>query len=290
MDIAAELPAFERHLKARGASPHTIRNYLADLEHFRSFLGSRPELDPAERGTVLRYAGDQMEKSYGRATVARRLSTLRSFYKFCMDGSRITINPAAGCRGPKRGRTLPNYLSERQVSALLEKPDPASPLGPRDAAILEVFYSCGLRVSELAGLDLRHVDLEGRLVRVRGKGDKERLVPIGRAAIAALRRYLETRGRSAEPALFLNCDGRRIGPRGLYGLVSRYGRKAGIPQGIGPHSLRHTFATHLLNRGADLRSIQDLLGHESISTTQMYTHVDLESLTKVYDRAHPRSR
>jgi len=287
----------------RGYSLHTLRNYRIDLKQFLGFLNEKKGETAGKEGysvdflDIREYLG-RLHGRYRRSTIARKLSAIRSFYAFAEKRGLTEINPAADISTPKLERTIPNYLAVDQMFSLLECPDRGAPLGLRDLAILEVLYSCGLRVSELAGLNLDSVDLEQRLVRVLGKGNKERVVPIGRHAVAALKIYLEatqslrrkkTRGTPIS-ALFLNCRGGRLSTRSMGKLVKRYGRQSGLMTDISPHALRHSFATHLLDGGADLRSVQELLGHVSLSTTQKYTHVSLDRLMEVYDKAHPRSR
>jgi len=245
---------------------------------------------------IREYLG-RLYKRYKRSTIARKLSAVRSFYLFAEKSGRSDKNPAAAVMTPRQENTIPNYLPVDQMFALLEGPDKGTPLGLRDLAILEVLYSTGLRVSELAGLNLHDVDLDQRLVKVLGKGSKERIVPIGKAAVSVLTAYLDSttaqRARNRKGMVFpvfLNARGGRLSTRSIATVVKRYGVKCGLMTEISPHSLRHTFATHLLDGGADLRSVQELLGHSSLSTTQRYTHVSLDRLMKVYDKAHPRSK
>jgi integrase/recombinase XerC len=291
----------------RGYSVHTLRNYHIDLTQFSQFLkekkGIGKDEDMDEAGVHVDYQDirEYLGRLYGRykrSTIARKLSAIRSYYAFAQKMGLTEVNPAADISTPKLERTIPGYLPVDEMFSLLEGPDRSKALGLRDLAILEVLYSCGLRVSELAGLNLSSVDFAERLVRVLGKGSKERIVPIGRKALAALKRYLDSTtalrqkaGTGVESkALFMNFRGGRLGTRSIWKLVKRYGKESGLMTEISPHALRHTFATHLLDGGADLRSVQELLGHVSLSTTQKYTHVSLDRLMEVYDRAHPRSK
>ncbi len=295
---------FLSELKSRqGCSLHTIRNYRIDLVQFAKFLdkeglskGGRSRLGEIDFLVLRGYLG-YLHARYQKKTIARKLSTIRSFYSFLEREGVVKGNPAADIATPKQAISIPNYLPVDEMFRLLEGPDKEKPLGIRDWAILEMFYSCGLRVGELAALDISRVDFEQRLVRVIGKGDKERIVPIGKAALVALRRYLEAmpalgktgRAETRDGPLFLNSRGGRLTTRSIARIVKGYARKCSLMAEISPHALRHTFATHLLDGGADLRSVQELLGHASLSTTQKYTHVSLDRLMEVYDKAHPRS-
>jgi integrase/recombinase XerC len=288
----------------KGYSPHTIRGYERDLKHFSGFLASssgegrhcRIETVAGDPRLIRSYLGTLFGR-YRRSTIARKLSALRSFFSFLEKNGMIDGNPAADFSSPKLEKYIPGYLPVDDMFRVLERPAKDKPLGLRDLAILEVLYSCGLRVSEAAALNLDRIDFEDRLVRVIGKGNKERIVPIGRKALSAIGEYLTGTGhlrRKASPdpggeALFINAYGRRLSTRSIGLIVKRYAGELGLPSDISPHSLRHTFATHLLDGGADLRSVQELLGHSSLSTTQKYTHVSLDRLMEVYDRAHPRS-
>jgi integrase/recombinase XerC len=308
MFCSGRVEEFVDYLRSqRGYSAHTLRNYHIDLRQFLEFLkekkgigkdedmeGAGAEVDYQD---VREYLG-RLFGRYKRSTIARKLSAIRSYYAFAEKMGLTESNPAADISTPKLERTIPGYLPVDEMFSLLEGPDRSKALGLRDLAILEVLYSCGLRVSELAGLNLGSVDFAERLVKVLGKGNKERIVPIGRKAIAALRAYLDSStalrrkaGVHAESgALFMNFRGGRLSTRSIGKLVKRYGRESGLMAEISPHALRHTFATHLLDGGADLRSVQELLGHVSLSTTQKYTHVSLDRLMEVYDKAHPRSK
>ncbi len=292
----------------KGFSQHTIRNYHIDLRQFLDFLDSKKKKSPegdvpnVEVGSVdsliiREYVGSLFGR-LRRSTISRKLSALRSFFFFLEKNGLIKDNPASDIASPKLENYIPNYLPVDDMFRLLERPDQEKPLGLRDLAILEVLYSCGIRLSELESLDISSIDFDQRLIRVIGKGNKERIVPIGRQALQAVRNYMEATqylrkksGHSSkDSALFINFCGRRLSGRSVERIVKRYAGECGLASDISPHSMRHTFATHLLDGGADLRSVQELLGHASLSTTQKYTHVSLDRLMEVYDKAHPRSR
>ncbi len=284
---------FLRYLSAeRNASDHTCRNYAFDLELFFRFLGHRRlgALTPLD---VRRFVAHLSAGHSSRRTIARRLSCLRSFFRFlCREGT-LDHNPAEAVPTPRLDQRLPSFLDEQQVSRLLDMPPAERWRGLRDRAILETLYSTGMRVSELTGLNREDLDEISGTVIVRGKGKKERLCPIGATALGAIRRYLAARPsakRLRVPyAIFVSQKGTRLTVRQVDRLLARYVRQAHLPSAISPHSLRHSFATHLLDRGADLRSVQELLGHASLSTTQIYTHVTAQRLKKIYDQAHPRA-
>ena len=226
------------------------------------------------------------------------MSAVKSFFAFLEKRGLIRNNAAADLTAPRQEKYIPTYLPVDEMFRLLQRPDQGRPLGLRDLAILEILYSCGLRVSELVGMDIKSIDFDQRLVRVLGKGNKERIVPVGKEAVKAVRRYLESTlplrkkagGDAGTGPLFINARGSRLSTRGVANIVKKYGKEGGLMLDISPHALRHTFATHLLDGGADLRSVQELLGHVSLSTTQKYTHVSLDKLMEVYDKAHPRSK
>ncbi len=308
MDFADQIEIFLHYLKSqKGYSEHTIRNYRIDLRQFLNFIKKRegladsesedPGLDSIDFSVVREYLGN-LYGGYRRTTIGRKLSSIRSFFHFLEKVGANEGNPAADISTPKRGKYIPTYLPVDDMFRLLEGPDREKPLGLRDLAILEVLYSCGIRVSELAGLNLSSIDYDQRLVKVLGKGNKERIVPIGRNALKAVEDYLEAtlslrkngKGDHQEGPLFMNYRGGRLSTRSIATIIKKYGLKCGLIMDITPHSLRHTFATHLLDGGADLRSVQELLGHVSLSTTQKYTHVSLDRLMEVYDKAHPRSK
>ena len=291
----------------KGYSPHTIRNYINDLRQFSEFLSSKDSSSHTERNgdldvdaidplIIRRYVGSL----YGRlkrTSIARKLSAVRSFFLFLEKQGLRKGNPAADIATPKLEKYVPTYLPVDDVFRLLERPDRRKPLGLRDLALLEVLYSCGIRAGELEGLNISSIDFEERLIKVTGKGDRERIVPIGRQALSAVREYLDATqhlrrkggGSSQNSPLFINFRGGRLSTRSIGRVVKKYVKETGLTYEISPHSMRHTFATHLLDGGADLRSVQEMLGHTSLSTTQKYTHVSLDRLMKVYDKAHPRS-
>jgi len=306
--ISDQIGVFISYLRdQKGYSKHTLRNYLIDLTQFSEFLVKREalpqddqkldlDMDAIDALVIREYLGSLFGR-YERSTIARKLSAVRSFFIFLEKKGMVRANPAGDVATPKLEKYIPVYLPVDDVFRLLERPDRKKPLGLRDLAILEVLYSCGIRVSELEALDISGVDFEGRLVTVIGKGNRERIVPIGRIALKAVRDYLEaTRGLrkghgydSRDAPLFINFRGGRLSGRSIGRIIKRYATESGLNPEISPHSMRHTFATHLLDGGADLRAVQELLGHASLSTTQKYTHVSLDRLMEVYDKAHPRS-
>lgn len=281
----------------RGYSPHTLAAYRRDLAEFGDFVGKGTGSAEVTPGAVRSYVYSLYRRNRA-TTVARKLSSLRSLFKFLLRRGLVTSNPAVVIAMPKQGRHLPVFLSVDEILALLAAPGEADRFPARDRAILELLYSTGIRVAELAGLDLAMIDNGAGLLRVVGKGSKERIVPVGRMALAALagygeerQRLLASRGRAvATGAVFLNIHGGRLTTRSIERQVSMYARRAGIIARVTPHALRHSFATHLLEMGADLRSVQELLGHVSLSTTQRYTHLNVDHLMEVYDRAHPLAR
>jgi len=271
-------------------SGHTILNYRLDLEDFKNFLGETP-LEKIDYLLLRKYLATLKDKNLQSRSIARRLSTLRSFFKFLTREGLLKDNPILSLASPKLDKHLPQFLTEDEVSKLIGAvtlKDERDERGLRDRAVLETFYSTGMRISELVGLNIDDIDFIGGVVKVRGKGKKERLVPIGDCAISAIRQYLDKRKKQSE-ALMLNRSGKRITDRGVRNIVGKYLRCASIRQGVSAHTLRHSFATHLLNRGADLRSVQELLGHVNLSTTQIYTHLSTERLKNIYDKAHPRA-
>ena len=290
----------------KNASPHTCRCYRKDLEGFEDFLknsgmyvtpSGEVEVGKAGRIAIRKYLSFLHRKNR-KSSIARKLSTLRSFFKYLVREQIVPSNPAKGVSTPKVEKTLPTTLTVDETFRLMESPkglpekSSGGPMekGLRDHAILELLYSSGLRVSELVGLNSNQLDLELGVVRVMGKGRKERIVPVGTKAIDALKVYLERRGRlKEEEPIFVNSSGGRLTARSVGRLIKKYTRHSGIFRKVSPHSLRHTFATHLLDAGADIREIQEMLGHSSLSTTQRYTHVSMGKLMEVYDKAHPRS-
>ena len=290
----------------KNASPHTCRCYRRDLEAFEDFLknsgiqltpGGDVKIEKVDRIAIRKYLSFLHRKNK-KSSIARKISTLRSFFKYLVREQLIPSNPAKTVSTPKVEKTLPTTLTVDEAFRLMESPQSISgkssngskERGLRDRAILELLYSSGLRVSELVGLNSNQLDLDLGIVRVMGKGRKERIVPVGVKAIDALKAYLEERGmlKGDEP-IFINSSGGRLTARSVGRLIKKYTRHSNIFRKVSPHSLRHTFATHLLDAGADIREIQEMLGHSSLSTTQRYTHVSMGKLMEVYDKAHPRS-
>jgi integrase/recombinase XerC len=304
---------FIEHLRdERGFSPHTIRAYQGDLDRFltflaRDFLGKEPQdVEPVDVDTlaIRSFIASLARADTGKKTQARALSSVRSLLRFaCREGT-LEQNPAMAVRTPKQPQTLPRHLRPGEIENLLDATSGTGPLDARDRAILELLYATGLRVGELVSLDWENVDMRGRVLRVMGKGGKERMVPFGGHATSALDDWrshwgalravaeessLTTAGRSDDP-VFLNFRGGRLSDRSVRRIVDQRVKDAALAAGVHPHTLRHTFATHLLEGGADLRAIQELLGHSSLSTTQRYTHLEIERLQRVYRESHPRAR
>ncbi len=306
-------------------SEHTAKCYGADLVQFGEFVlngsaGGSPDNNSAvsshgglatavetqtsqkidqvllsvDVNTVRAYLSLLSEKNYSKATMARKLATLRSFYKFLVKRNQISSNPVTAVRTPKQDKRLPKFLTYEDVKRLIETPPTNSWLGARDRAILETLYSTGLRVSELVALNMDDIDFLGEVAHIRGKGKKERITPIGSSALQAIQHYMEYRIKRAQSnsnfdpkVLFVNKHGRRLSTRSVRRKMDKYLEMAGMDPSVSPHTLRHSFATHMLNNGADLRSVQELLGHQSLSTTQIYTHLTTSKLKEVYDNAHP---
>jgi integrase/recombinase XerC len=315
-----QMEAYLSYLQGeRAASPHTLKNYAIDLQQFRAFLRgrklprSKPVVSGVERGdawqreidpdeidqlTVRAFIADLHGRGIARSSIARKLATLRSFFRYlCREGI-VQANPAKLVPTPKLPKRLPAHLSVDEVDRLLASPGRQDVQSARDRAILELFYASGIRLSELVGLDLHNLDLREGLVKVKGKGNKERIVPVGSKAKMALKGYLDRRkeliptsgqGPLGPPAVFLNRRGGRLSARSVGRILLKYLQRSGLGPKITPHGLRHSYATHLLEAGADLRAIQELLGHASLSTTQRYTHLNLDHLMEVYDKAHPRA-
>lgn len=292
-----EIAKFNQYLKGeKNVSPHTLKSYSADLNDFLNFLKKEKiplKVKYIDHLTIRRFLASLQRRELSHTTMARKLATLRSFFRFLCREEYLEINPVLGTRTPKIAKKLPKFLALSEVFSLLETPDEKRILGLRDRAILELLYATGMRVSELVGLNVNDVDLLGGVTKVWGKGGKERLAPFGTEATRALHNYLMRRETlhpgEGERGLFLNKSGARISARSIRRLLDKYIKKASLSQKISPHTLRHSFATHLLDAGADLRSIQELLGHASLSTTQVYTHLTTERLKRVYDKTHPRA-
>jgi integrase/recombinase XerC len=310
-------------------SEHTAKCYGADLSQFSEFVMGASEssatgIEPislahqegpatavatqtdskidelllsVDVNAVRAYLAFLNERQYSKSTIARKLATLRSFYKFLVKRNQISSNPAAAVRTPKQDKKLPRFLEYDQVKKLIETPPMDTWLGARDRAILETLYSTGMRVSEIVALNMDDIDFLGEVVHIRGKGKKERIAPIGSSALQVIQHYIEFRNKRAQSnsnfdskVLFVNKHGRRLSTRSVRRKMDKYLKMAGMDPAISPHTLRHSFATHMLNNGADLRSVQELLGHQSLSTTQIYTHLTTRKLKEVYENAHPRSR
>lgn len=295
------IAAFLRHLKIeRNSSEQTIKAYQDDFESLLEYLAEHAAAAPAPGEITIDllrgYVTYLHDCQYARTTIARRLACLRSFFRYCCREGITSTNPAKALRTPRTGRKLPHFLTTEQVAQLLEAPPANEPMGLRDRAILETLYSAGLRVAELVGLNVQDWDREAHILRVLGKGRKERIAPVGRYAVQALERWLEVRipDPQAPPAqrdaLFLNRFGRRLTTRSVGRLLEKYLLQTGLDRITSPHTLRHSFATHLLDGGADLRSVQELLGHKSLTTTQIYTHVSTRRLRETYEHAHPHAR
>lgn len=296
-----EIQAFLDHLEVeRRLSPHTVMAYRNDLGQFLAYLeGLEPVQRPRGWGNVTRdhiigYLLAMREREYASTTIARKSAAIRSFFAFLLNQHLLTADPTAELDAPRVERSLPEVLSPEEVERLLAAPDPATPTGLRDKALLELLYATGLRVSEVVGLDLDDIDLQNGTLRCVGKGNKERLLPLYQRVLTILRDYV-TMARphfqtcEDEQAFFLNRRGQRLTRQGLWLIIKQYVDKVGIQGEVTPHTLRHSFATHMLRGGAGLREIQQMLGHASIATTQIYTHVSPDHLRKAYDEAHPRA-
>jgi integrase/recombinase XerC len=309
--IYLEKPAVNRALQdflsylrvEKNYSGHTLRNYQSDLRQFIDFLGERSKrqgstdrMDPKQVSHLdVRAYLASLYRRNAKSSVARKLSAIRSFFTYLLRQGEIKQNPADLVSAPKMGKAIPDFLQVDETFQLLRGPDGDSVLGSRDRAILEVLYSCGLRVSELTALNLDGVELELGIIRVIGKGNRERIVPVGSKAREALSDYIQRRGellgmQMEHGALFLNNRGGRLSPRSVARLLKKHMQRCNIGRPLSPHGLRHSFATHLLDAGADLRAVQEMLGHVSLSTTQRYTHLSIDKLMAEYDKAHPRSR
>lgn len=282
---------FMRYLEIeKNYSQHTILNYKLDLIDFKKFCAGL-DLEKIDYLLLRKYLAVLKEKGLGNRSVGRRLSALRSFFRFLSREGLIKLNPILMLSSPKLDKHLPSFMTEEEVVKVIESAFPKDENDERslrDRAILETFYSCGLRISELSSLSIDDIDFISGILKVMGKGKKERLVPIGNTALTAIRRYIDKRKKQSQ-VLFLNKNAKRITARGVRNIVGKYLKSAGLRKGISPHTLRHSFATHLLNRGADLRTVQELLGHANLSSTQIYTHLTTERLKNVYDKAHPHA-
>ena len=303
----------EKHLESfrdylqfeKNCSPHTVRNYISDLRQYLAFLTER-EIKTLEvdRLTIRSWLAN-LQRKIGKNSAGRKVASVRGFYRFLLREGEVSLNPMEDVSIPKAEKRLPKFFSVDDIFRLMESPSSDKQLILRDRAILELLYSSGLRVSELTNLNISDIDMKAEIIKVLGKGNKERMVPIGGKALQALIAYMDAKNRRDETpgrpsgkkdraeacrALFLNYRGDRLTSRSVARIVEKYLRKAGIPGKGSPHTLRHSFATHLLDSGADLRGIQELLGHASLSTTQKYTHITTDKLMEVYDKAHPRAK
>ena len=294
---------FLRYLRReKNASPHTVSAYEDDLNQFLLFLddgvpSSTLTITQIGHQHLRRFLGTLVDGKYSRRSVARKTACLKSFFRYAHRSGYINRNPAANVGSPKIPKELPEYLGEDAVEQLMQQPDRSNAIGLRDVAILELLYGTGIRLGELIALSPADLDLSGGTVKVTGKGSKDRIIPVGSSATRAIEEYLDVRSSLLTPksneiarsALFLTARGYRVNPKGVNILMNKYIGAVSDIQKKSPHVLRHTFATHLLNRGADLRAVKEMLGHESLSTTQIYTHVSIERLKKVYSQAHPKA-
>lgn len=291
------LEKYTRYLTLeRSISPLTVRNYTSDIKGFIDFLKDNKvaSLDNVDRLLMRRYLAILHDEGITRGSINRKLSALRSFYRYLERQKYISTNPLMSVAAPKLEKRLPTYLNKSDIKRLIESPDTSTPQGTRDRAILELLYAAGLRVSEIINLDLEDIDFSTHQVRVWGKGSKERISLMGKPAVKALKLYVQhsrvkLQGKKETKALFLNRTGGRLSERSIQRLIQHYARSAGLDSRVFPHIMRHTFATHLLDGGADLRVVQDLLGHSRLSSTQIYTHVTQNQIRRTYLAAHPRS-
>jgi tyrosine recombinase XerC len=299
--MKAGIQRFREYLTVeRNASPHTVVAYIRDVERFHAWLLTLAEtesidLDAIDRGSIRLYLGVLADEGLSRRSISRKMTSLRAFFQFAERRSLVAENPTSNIHAPKIDRHLPAFIDEESVHSLMRLPDTGTLDGSRDAAILELFYSTGMRLSELTGLNIKDINTSTRTVRVLGKRRKERILPLGQPAIDAVLHYLAVRAaQDGHPgcdteALFLNNRGSRLSSRSVYTIVHNHLRAVSDHEQCSPHVLRHSFATHLLNRGADLQAVRELLGHESLSTTQIYAHVTTDHLKREYAKAHPRA-
>lgn len=283
------------NITQKNFSPHTMKAYRTDIEQLISHLAESSKLKDIHqitRKTMRSYLSSMLGYGYSKSSVARKLSSINSFFKFLCAHGILNSNPANGLHTPKSKRELPSFLGEHEIADLMVLLNRSTTLELRDASILELLYSTGIRASELIGLNIHDIDLHSDIIRVKGKGRRERVLPYGRPAKKALTQYLERRSElnpKETQAVFLNRFGRRLSTRSLQRIVKKYLARVASIRRKSPHTLRHSFATHLLDRGADLRAVQELLGHKSLATTQIYTHITVKKLKEIYGRAHPRA-
>jgi len=294
--LTKELEQFLDYLRyEKNSSPHTLSGYRRDIEQYFSFIESKKiKYNQADNTVIRSFLALLYNNNLKKSSAARKLAAVRSFYQYCVKKGWLEENPAKMVNTPKQEKNVPSFLSEEEMVLFLDLPVSDKPLKMRDRAVLELLYATGLRVSELVGIDLSDINFEERLLRVRGKGKKERIVPFGTVAEKKLNQYIKrrfwiNRGKIDKNAVFLNYRGERLSSRSVERIVDEYFRRSALKRKLSPHSLRHSFASHLLGRGADLRVIQELLGHESLATTQKYTHLNLKRLLEVYKKSHPRS-
>ncbi|MBI4339213.1 MAG: tyrosine recombinase XerC [Chloroflexi bacterium] len=291
------LQDYVRYLRIeRNIAPLTVRNYTTDIRDFLDFLKAKrvTTLAQVDRAVLRRYLGALQEQGVARTSISRKLSALRSFYRYLFRENQVGSQPLQTLSAPRLEQRLPSFLSQEDVLQLIEAADLSTPLGLRDRALLELLYAAGFRVSEIVSLDLGSVNFGSREIRVWGKGSKQRIALMGQPAARAVRDYLDRgrpklTGHGKEQALFLNCYGKRISQRLVQRMIISYARRAGLAGRVHPHMMRHTFATHLLDGGADLRAVQELLGHANLTSTQVYTHVTQRQMRRTYLAAHPRS-
>lgn len=297
---------FKMHMAAeRNLSPHTITNYMIDIYQFKSFIesnsepGIKPDINDVDHMAIRAFLGSLYRQKIKKVTISRKVSSLRAFFKYLLREGKIDKDPAHIVQSPRVDKYVPAFLSPDEMEAMLTAMKDVHLFNDMDRAVIELFYSTGIRLSELTGLNISDFDLQAGLIKIRGKGKKERLVPVGQYALDAIKNYTESirfrfiNGRPLNDLsmpLFVNKQGRRISTRSIARIVDKVVRMSGIKRKISPHALRHTFATHLMDAGADLRSIQELLGHESLSTTQKYTSVNIGKLMEIYDKAHPKAQ
>ncbi len=296
--MQSAIDEFIKRQKSGGLSQNTLTAYNRDLDQLSKFLQryfeKEIELDQITRMFLRDFLRHLSMNGRSNRTLARKVTTIKNFFRYCEKEKLITKNPAAKLKIPKFEKKLPKHFTEHEIEDLLSIPDQNSKFGIRNKAILELIYSCGLRISEVCDCSIKQFDLNEKLVRIRGKGNKERIVPIGRKAVQAIKKYLKLRNqfvsKFSDSSLFLSKSGKPISANVMRSILERYILLVARTKGYSPHSIRHSFATHLLEHGADLRAVQEMLGHSNLSTTEIYTHLSLRDLKKVYEQAHPRSR